>query len=109
MPRLRGNPARDPCPTQIGNVSNKGLQGLSQFVQVGAQLRHFLGLKGVHRCGIRATLNNTLRQYLGFTAERRYFIGGRRGELHNQGRQDLADNGNRRDGLNHSLGTIGSH
>jgi hypothetical protein len=40
MPRLRGNPARDLCPTQIGNVSNLSLQGLSQFVQVGAQLRH---------------------------------------------------------------------
>jgi hypothetical protein len=32
MPRSRGNPARDLCPTQIANVSNLSLQGLSQFV-----------------------------------------------------------------------------
>jgi hypothetical protein len=63
----------------------------------------------IHRCCIRAVLSNTPRQYLGFITERRYFIGGRRGELHNQGRQDLAEHRQSGDNFRRSLGTIGIH
>jgi hypothetical protein len=44
---------------------------------LGTQLRHFLGLEVVHWSGIHAALHNPMRQFLGFIAERRYFVGTR--------------------------------
>jgi hypothetical protein len=109
MPRLRRAAASDLCQTYIENVGNLSLKGLSQFVQVGPQRRHFLWRKMVYRCGIHAALDDTLRDFFGFFAECRYFVGGRRNKVCRQAYEKLVDHHEHRDNFRHSLGTIESH
>jgi hypothetical protein len=77
MPSSRCRTANDLCPTHIDNVTNLSPQGLPQLKHLGTQLRHFLGPEVVDWSGIQATLHNPMRQFLGFIAERRYFVGTR--------------------------------